>query len=407
MSSSAKEEFLAGMDYLSVITSRIFLYPFLGRSKTKLLCYYFICSLIIFASFQQFVFLCVSKLNSFLDIVNIAPNIGVCAMSVTKYIKVNSNKELYNLIFVHFRTDMWDIVSEKCQENVKILKRYQKIIHFITIWFVYYVVPLILIVTSFPILIMYYDNMVLGKELEHRYPFEAWYPFDKVKWYYAAYAWESFITGLVVCIYTFSDLINVSYVAYICLELKLLGTHLKELIGAEDIKQLKSSQNATAIHYKIRQKLRGYIIKHNFLANISSQLDIIFGDIMLVNYTFGSVFMCLTAFTFTVTDELYTTLRCFFFLISLVISMLNQCVIGQCVSDHSEQLTQALYDSKWTYGDRQTRQLVLMLIMRMQKPFQLTAKGYIAMNLDTFTTICSTSYQFFNLLRTMYDPKAN
>ncbi|XP_061729886.1 odorant receptor 9a-like isoform X4 [Cydia pomonella] len=352
MSSSAKEEFLAGMDYLSVITSRIFLYPFLGRSKTKLLCYYFICSLIIFASFQQFVFLCVSKLNSFLDIVNIAPNIGVCAMSVTKYIKVNSNKELYNLIFVHFRTDMWDIVSEKCQENVKILKRYQKIIHFITIWFVYYVVPLILIVTSFPILIMYYDNMVLGKELEHRYPFEAWYPFDKVKWYYAAYAWESFITGLVVCIYTFSDLINVSYVAYICLELKLLGTHLKELIGAEDIKQLKSSQNATAIHYKIRQKLRGYIIKHNFLANISSQLDIIFGDIMLVNYTFGSVFMCLTAFTFT-----------------------------------SEQLTQALYDSKWTYGDRQTRQLVLMLIMRMQKPFQLTAKGYIAMNLDTFTTV--------------------
>ncbi|XP_063360884.1 putative odorant receptor 85d isoform X5 [Cydia amplana] len=73
----------------------------------------------------------------------------------------------------------------------------------------------------------------------------------------------------------------------------------------------------------------------------------------------------------------------------------------------SEQLAQALYDSKWTYGDRRTRQLVLMLIMRMQKPFQLTAKGYIAMNLDTFTTICSTSYQFFNLLRTMYDPKVN
>nr|AXF48802.1 odorant receptors OR61 [Lobesia botrana] len=407
MSSTTKEEFIDGLDYLSVIASRICLYPFYGRSKTKMFCYHFICFLIIFASIQQFISLCIVKLDSFIDIVNIAPNIGVCVMSVTKYIKVNNNKQLYSLIFVHFRTKLWDVFSEKSEDNVKILKRYQKIIYFITLWFVYYVVPLILVVTSFPVIIMYYDNKVLGKALEHRYPFEAWYPFDKVKWYYAAYAWESFITALVVCIYTFSDLINVSYIAYICLELKLIGTHLKGLIKAEDIKKLKRSRNVERVHEKIRLKLRAIIIKYSFLARISSELDGVFGDIMLVNYTFGSVFICLTAFTFTVVDELYSTLRCFFFLISLVISMLNQCIIGQCIRDHSEQLSQALYESKWTYGDKQTRQLVLMLIMRTQSPFQLTAKGYVEMNLNTFTTICSTSYQFFNLLRTMYVPEGN
>nr|AST36283.1 putative odorant receptor OR61 [Hedya nubiferana] len=407
MSLTTKEEFICGMDYLSVISSRIFLYPFYGRSKAKLFYFHLICFLITFASIQQFISLCIVKLDSFLDIVSIAPNIGVCVMCVTKYVKINIHKKLYSSIFVHFRTHLWDVFSEESEENVRILKRYQRIIHFITLWFVYYVVPLILVVTSFPILIMYYDNKVLGKELEHRYPFEAWYPFDKVKWYYAAYAWESFITALVVCIYTFSDLINVSYVAYICLELKFLGTHLKELIEDEDISQLTKSHNVAAVHNKIRQKLRRIIIRYNFLADISSQLDGVFGDIMLVNYTFGSVFICLTGFTFTVVGELYSTLRCFFFLISLIISMLNQCIMGQCISDHSGQLVQALYDSKWTYGDRPTRQLILMQIMRMQKPFQLTAKGYIEMNLDTFTAICSTSYQFFNLLRTMYAPKEN
>nr|AIT72014.1 olfactory receptor 61 [Ctenopseustis obliquana] len=407
MSSIDEEDFQNDIDYVATIASRICLYPFYCRPKYKLFCYYLICFLIFFVSAQQFIALCVYGYKSFFDIVGIAPNIGVTLMAVTKYMKVHNNKHTYNLIFNHLRSNMWDVVDESSPENRKILKTYQKVVKFITLWYVYYVVPLLSIVVTFPLLIMYYDCKVLGQDLELRYPFEAWYPFDKIKWYYAAYTWESVMTALVVCIYSYSDVINIAYVGYICMELKLLGTHLRHLIGTKEIMELKRSHNVAAVHDKIKRKLRTIILKHVFLANIVSQLDGILGDIMVVNYTLGSIVLCLTAYTFTVVEEFYSTVRFFSFFISFIISILNQCVMGQVISDHSEGLAEELYNSEWTYGDPDTKKLVLILIMRMQKPFQLTAKKYIAMNLHTFTTICSTSYQCFNLLRTMYDPKKN
>ncbi|KAI8422660.1 hypothetical protein MSG28_006432 [Choristoneura fumiferana] len=44
----------------------------------------------------------------------------------------------------------------------------------------------------------------------------------------------------------------------------------------------------------------------------------------------------------------------------------------------SEGLAGELYNSEWTYGDQETKKLVLMFIMRLQKPFQLTAKKFAA-----------------------------
>uniref|UniRef100_A0A0K8TU46 Odorant receptor n=1 Tax=Epiphyas postvittana TaxID=65032 RepID=A0A0K8TU46_EPIPO len=395
------------MDFVTTLSSRICLYPFHNRPKYKLFCFYFICFLIFFVTAQQFAALCIYGFKSFLDIVSIAPNIGVSIISVTKYLKVHRNKEIYESIFNHLRNNMWDIVDKKSQETCKILRRYHKVMTFIILWYTYYVVPLILFVVTFPLLIMYYDSEILGRDLEYRYLFEAWYPFDKIKWYYAAYAWESLMTAVVVCIYTFSDLLNVSFVGYICMELRLLGTHLRQLIEPKDIMNLKRSHDVTAVHEKIKRRLKSIILKHVFLANVVSQLDEILGDIMFVNYTLGSILICLTAYTFTVVDEFYSTVRFFCFFISFMFSILHQCVMGQVISDHSEALVEDLYCSEWTYCDRDTKKLVLLFIMRMQNPFQLTAKNYIIMNLHTFTTICSSAYQCFNLLRTMYDPKLN
>ncbi|XP_073948907.1 putative odorant receptor 92a isoform X2 [Choristoneura fumiferana] len=407
MSATDEENFKKDIDFVATVASRICLYPFYGRPKYKIYCYYFICFLIFFVSVQQLTALCVYGFKSFLDIVSIAPNIGVSAMSVTKYIKINKNKHIYDSILNHLRSNMWDVVDKSSHTNLKILMKYQKVVKFVTLWYAYYVVPLLSIVVTFPILIMCYDYNVLGKDLEHRYPFEAWYPFDKIKWYYAAYVWESLMTALVVCIYSFSELINVSCIGYICMELRLIGTHLRQLIEPKQIIDLTRSHNVAAVHDIIKRKLRTIILKYNILENILSKLDGVLGDIMLVNYTFGSIFICLTAYTFTVVDELYSTVRFFFFFISLIISILHQCVMGQVISDHSEGLAGELYNSEWTYGDQETKKLVLMFIMRLQKPFQLTAKKYVVMNLNTFTTICSTSYQCFNLLRKMYNPKGS
>ncbi|XP_069356314.1 odorant receptor 67a-like isoform X4 [Maniola hyperantus] len=134
----------------------------------------------------------------------------------------------------------------------------------------------------------------------------------------------------------------------------------------------------------------------------SSKLDKVLGDAMLLNYSLGAIFICLTAFTFTVIDVTYKRIRYFLMFMSLVIEIFNNCLLGQVLSDHSKSLTEAIYFSDWPNASPETKKLMLMFMVRAQKPFQLTGNGYIVMNMNSYSSICSTSYQLYNLLRTIY-----
>nr|QLI62074.1 odorant receptor 31 [Streltzoviella insularis] len=396
--------FLNEIHLLSFYLSKLFLFPFFGKTKFKQFGYYSTYFLIVFTSIQLCFTLVLTGLNDFIEIINISPNLGVCVMCAIKYAKVNSNRALYYDIFEHFREDLWKTISEYSAEDLKTITKYTKIFKLTNRTLILYLsLPLIAIVTIFPWILMVYENKV-GKEQKLLLPFDGWYPFDKVNWYFVVYIWESFMTGLIILVYAITDALNISFVACICMELKLLGNSLENLINPEDIENITRRKNISRTHENIKRKLNVTIKRHTFLAKISSELNITLGDLMLVNYTFGSLFICLTAFTFTVVDDLYKSLRYFFFFIALIVAVLDQCIMGQSLSDSSEQLAEAIHASNWLYADQQTKRTLLMLLMRTQKPLQLTANGYLVMNLDTFTRICSSSYQFFNLLRTIYQP---
>ncbi|CAH0581465.1 unnamed protein product [Chrysodeixis includens] len=337
--------------------------------------------------------------SDWFEIVNIAPNLGVCLMILIKYKKIHDNKELYDQIFKHFRDDLWETVSDSV-EHKRILNRYTQTTKLIMRFEFYYTIGLAIVVDLFPRIIMFYENDILNKEKQYLYPFDGWYPFDKIQWFYAAYLWESFMTNVVIFIFVFVNMLHVSYTRYICMELKILGSTMEGLISKADIKNIKKGRDLENVHYKIKQKLRYVIIKHQFLAKITADLNVVLGDGMLLTYIFGSVFICLTAFTATVVDDLYKSLRYFSFFCSLLVEVFFQCIMGQLLTNHSEKLETAIYFADWVYADESTKKMLLIFLVRAQKPFAFTAKGYLNMNLDTFSGICSLSYQFFNLLRT-------
>ncbi|KAJ2950141.1 hypothetical protein O0L34_g11492 [Tuta absoluta] len=128
------------------------------------------------------------------------------------------------------------------------------------------------------------------------------------------------------------------------------------------------------------------------------------GNEMLLAYVFDAVFICLTAFSFTVIDDLYKFIRYFSFFLSLLIELFNLCIMGQLLVDHSQALSVKIFCSNWIYADAKTKKILLMLLLRTQRPFKLTANKFVIMNLNTYGQICSSSYQLFNLLHTMYKP---
>lgn len=261
---SLKNDFIYEMDYIANIGTKLFLFPFIGRSKFTVYCYHFTYYLVFLTSTQLFITLCLTGFHDWFEIINIAPNLGVCLMILIKYGKIHKNKDLYDTIFHHFRHDLWKVVSDS-KEHKRIVCRYTRTTKFIIRFEFYYTIVLAIIVDLFPRLIMLYETDIAGKEKQYLYPFDGWYPFDKVQWYYVAYIWESFMTTVVIFLYVFVNMLHISYTRYICMELRILGNLMEEFISKKDVSNITRKVNVWNTHYKIRKQLKFIISKHKFL----------------------------------------------------------------------------------------------------------------------------------------------
>lgn len=274
---NGEHDFFEELDFISLLGSKLSLYPFIGRSKRKLFFYYLIYFLVFFTSLQLIFTLCITGFSDWMEIIDMAPNIGASLMSSIKYIKMHRHREFYNHLFNHFKTEMWELIPDRLPENAMIFNKYTNISKKINQFLFYCSLTVIVIIVSFPWILMTYEKNVLGMELNYLYPFDAWYPFDKIKWYYVAYIWESIMTTIVICIYGYADILHVSYVVYICMELKLLGNLLKFLIGPKDIHSINKQKNLKKIHGNIKKNLRFIVKRHVFLSRqISVKYNIIF-----------------------------------------------------------------------------------------------------------------------------------
>lgn len=53
----------------------------------------------------------------------------------------------------------------------------------------------------------------------------------------------------------------------------------------------------------------------------------------------------------------------------------------------SKNLTEAIYFSDWSNASPEAKKLMLMFMVRTQKPFQLTGNGYIVMNMNSYSSV--------------------
>lgn len=256
-------EFLTLLDNILSFGSKLFVIPFINKSKLTLFGFYAMCCLVFLTCIQLVFTLCCTGFNDLMEVIDIAPNIGVALMSAIKYVKIHTHKKLYSRIFDHLRGNFWNLLPEHSEDNVKILNKYLKILQSLHRLMNLITFGLIIVVDSFPFLVMVYEQKILRKNVKLLYPFDAWYPFDKVKWYPIAYIWESIMTATVICLYSIANVIHLSYITFICMELKLLGCWLEGLITHDDITH---PTNGTEIrHKRIHQKFNMITKRYNFL----------------------------------------------------------------------------------------------------------------------------------------------
>ncbi|CAO1401053.1 unnamed protein product [Diamesa serratosioi] len=330
--------------------------------------------------------------NAFLELTNVAPCMGFSLLALVKifFVIYRNKSELTNVmakmdsLFPKNSRDQERYGVRNVLKHLKLVMRSFSTLYMGLIW-LFNLMPI------FISIYLYFDEgIIYHKQL----PYIMWYPFDPLQPIvfevsYIVVMWGAFTCALSILS---TDLLYCSVLTLLCLLFDILKMDLQQL----------NSKNR-----KITNKgLKRLIIVHNDLIGISRQLEKIFSVSILINFVGSSIILCLVGFQASAGVKTSELIKFCIFLLSSMVQILLLCWYGNKLIESSVGVADGVYNGDWYEGDENIKKSLKLIIIRAQKPQYLTAFKFSKVSLSSFSVVLSSSYSYFTLLRTIYEPRA-
>ncbi|XP_058825003.1 odorant receptor 85b-like [Topomyia yanbarensis] len=321
--------------------------------------------------------------TNFLELTALAPCIGFTALSIVKImtIKLNETKlngilDRLNEIFPRthleqerYRTYQYNLESQVVMKSFSVL-------YMILIW-IFNLLPLV------SMLVKYLTSGVLEKELP--YFMWYWYDWNKEGYYEITFFhqnWGAFDSAVYnLC----TDLMFCAIILLICLQFDIIAYRLKH--AKDDYRELV-----------------GCIELHQIVVDLSDQLESIFSPSILINFVGSSVIICLVGFQATSEISAFDLFKFVLFLVSSMVQVFLLCYYGNKLIEASSQIAYSAFEADWYTADIRYQKSLLFVMTRAGKWQTLTAMKFSVVSLASYSAILSTSFSYFTLLKTVYDP---
>ncbi|XP_047539191.1 odorant receptor 4-like [Vanessa atalanta] len=146
---------------------------------------------------------------------------------------------------------------------------------------------------------------------------------------------------------------------------------------------------------------------HQALIRLSNNLEMIYSKSTLYNFVSSSVLICLTGFNVVAIQNVAFAIMFLVFLTASLLQIYLLCFFGDLLMKSSMEVRDAVYNCKWYYLNAKIRKNLIIVHSRAQEPCKLTAFGFSDVNLRAFMSILSSSWSYFALLKTIYNPAKN
>ncbi|KAH8271358.1 hypothetical protein KR018_007645 [Drosophila ironensis] len=133
-----------------------------------------------------------------------------------------------------------------------------------------------------------------------------------------------------------------------------------------------------------RQFLAQIVDKHNYLVNLQKDLNGIFGGSLLLSLLSTASVLCTVSVYTLIQGLTLEGISYVMFLGTSVVQMYMVCYYGQQVLDLSADITQAVYSHDFQNASLAYKKDLVTIIIRSQKPVELSAMGFLPISLDTF-----------------------
>lgn len=271
-------------------------------------------------------------------------------------------------IFQELRTTFETYDNENNTSRIKdYLDRYQRSMKF-------YSAPFLIMLVHIGSPVISY--LVFGEMTIH---LDVWFPFDAFQptTFPFAFIWVCWIAWNSILMLLATDSLLYALVTVVLIEFHNFTSELNE------IKLLKENEKIS--------KLRSLTDRHGKILEISDKLQNIYDMSFLGTFFVSSFLMCFLGFIISTAGQSLATIFLFVpFLISMFGQILLLCWFGQKLIDSSLAVADSAYGCGWEdFADNKLKRQLILIIMRAQKPNQLSAMKFAGISLNSFATVSS------------------
>ncbi|XP_034829768.2 odorant receptor 67c-like isoform X1 [Maniola hyperantus] len=156
------------------------------------------------------------------------------------------------------------------------------------------------------------------------------------------------------------------------------------------------------VQFALSSRMRRIVKWHNLVIKSIETVSSVCGPPLVYQVMFSSLPICLMAYQ--VADSLdHGKFNIIFamFCVATCVQLWIPCYLGTLFRDKAFAVGDALWNSGWhaTPLGRLLRNDITLVIMRSQRPLSIKFTGLPNLDLETFCSIMSTAYSYFNLLR--------
>ncbi|CAG9759550.1 unnamed protein product [Ceutorhynchus assimilis] len=147
--------------------------------------------------------------------------------------------------------------------------------------------------------------------------------------------------------------------------------------------------------------------KHQAVIRFVGQIENVFTFIFLVQCLASVTSICNGAFQLTHAKELLSiqALFNFAFMFDVLFEIGTICWFAGLLTLKSVEISDACYNYNWLNSSTRTKRMLLIILLRSQRPMYVTAGTFIRLSMSSFLTVIKTAYSYFALMQSLYDKK--
>ncbi|KAL0111615.1 hypothetical protein PUN28_013064 [Cardiocondyla obscurior] len=205
-----------------------------------------------------------------------------------------------------------------------------------------------------------------------------------------------------VCDFSFTFLLVVFDVMYLMVVEHCCGLFAALRYRLENALVFDNGSTVTTAGYKCYRNIAYSIRRHTETMQFIAIIESIYSLPLFIHV--GLTVLIISVLGFQVinnTENIKGLLRPVAYLNGILINVLFENWQGQKIIDSSERVFESVYNSEWYNMPIPARKLLIMTMMKSEKPSTLKMGNFVVLSYVTFNTVLRTSSSYFMLLRSL------